>query len=131
MSDRLTRVVIHDLGPAAVAAMPRYDLSSISEEPPGPFPPFAFHGCAGGIASTVGAGPWELHTAGDELLHLLDGELSITVREQSGEATYHLAAGDLMIVPAGCWHRSWSDSGVTFLFLTPAEGNRHAFGDPA
>jgi mannose-6-phosphate isomerase-like protein (cupin superfamily) len=71
-----------------------------------------------------------LHTTGDELLHVLAGETHVTVREPTGEVTRTLRAGDLAIVPRGCWHRSDAPDGVTLLFLTPADGNEHRFDDP-
>jgi mannose-6-phosphate isomerase-like protein (cupin superfamily) len=128
--ERSVVMIVHDLTPDTVAAMPQVDLGTVSEEPPGPIPLFAFHGCTGGIASTIGSGPWELHTAGDELLHVLRGETHFTVREPAGEVTRTLRAGDLAIVPRGCWHRGNAPGGVTLLFLTPAEGNEYNFGDP-
>jgi mannose-6-phosphate isomerase-like protein (cupin superfamily) len=132
VSESPTVVIVHDLSPEAVAAMPRYDLSHMTEEPPSPMPPFEFHGCTAGIASTTGVGPWELHTTGDELLHILDGKLHLVVREPNGEAMHPLRAGDLVVVPKGCWHRGTpGPAGVTFLFLTPKDGNRHTFGDPS
>src|SRR5213075_10727 len=97
----LTAVVVHDLSREAVDSMPRYDLSETPEEPPSPIPPFEFHGCTGAIASTVGLGPWELHTAGDELLHVLDGELHLVVREPGGETLHQLRAGSVVIIPRG------------------------------
>jgi mannose-6-phosphate isomerase-like protein (cupin superfamily) len=124
-------MIVHDLSVSAVDAMIRYDLSSVTEEPPSPIPMFEFHGCTCGVASTSGLGPWELHTAGDELLHVLDGEVNFTVREPSGEITRPLRAGDLAIVPRGCWHRGDSPGGVVVVFLTPVDGNRHSFEDPS
>ena len=43
--------------------------------------------------------PWERHTAGDEMLHILSGECRLTIREGSGETARTLRAGDLVVRP--------------------------------
>jgi mannose-6-phosphate isomerase-like protein (cupin superfamily) len=123
-------VIVHDLSPDAVSKMVRVDLASATEEPPSPIGSFDFHGCVCGVGSFVGRPPWELHPAGDELLHILAGECQLTVREERGEMTRTLHPGDLVIVPSGCWHTNDAPGGVTMLFMTPREGNRHSWQDP-
>jgi mannose-6-phosphate isomerase-like protein (cupin superfamily) len=109
--------------------MDRADLANATEEPPSPIGYFDFHGCICGVASFVGRPPWEYHTD-DELLHILDGESELTVRRAPGDETRTLRAGDLVIVPRGCWHRNDAPSGVTMLFMTPTEGSTHSWDDP-
>ena len=75
--------------------------------------------------------PWELHTTGDELLYILAGSTSLTVREPEGETLRTLRAGDLVVVAKGCWHRNDAPEGVTILFMTPREGSQHRWEDPA
>jgi len=102
---------------------------SIWRRCPGPpdsaIEPFEFHGCDCGVASFKGQPPWELHTAGDELIHVLAGGTRLTVRGVGGEVVRQLRPGDLAVVPSGCWHRNDAPGGVTLLFMTPREGNRH------
>jgi mannose-6-phosphate isomerase-like protein (cupin superfamily) len=124
-------VIVHDLSPEAVSDMIRVDLANATEEPPSPIGYFDFHGCLCGIGSFVGGPPWELHSAGDELLHVLTGECHLTVRENGGEIQRALRTGDLVIVPHGCWHRNDAPTGVTMLFMTPRDGNSHSWEDPA
>jgi mannose-6-phosphate isomerase-like protein (cupin superfamily) len=124
-------VIVHDLRPDAVSRMTPVDLASATDEPPSPIGNFDFHGCVCGVGSLVGRPPWELHPAGDELLHILAGESQLTVREERGEITRTLRTGDLVIVPRGCWHSNDAPSGVTMLFMTPRDGNRHSWQDPA
>jgi mannose-6-phosphate isomerase-like protein (cupin superfamily) len=124
-------VIVHDLSPDAVSKMIPVDLASATEEPPSPIGNFVFHGCVCGVGSFVGRPPWELHPAGDELLHILAGECQLTVREQRDEVTRTLRTGDLVIVPRGCWHANDSPGAVTMLFMTPRDGNRHSWEDPA
>jgi quercetin dioxygenase-like cupin family protein len=84
-----------------------------------------------GIGSVVGRPPWELHPAGDELLHILAGECQLTVREDGDEISRTLSTGDLVIVPRGYWHSNNAPNGVTMLFMTPKTGNKHSWEDPA
>jgi mannose-6-phosphate isomerase-like protein (cupin superfamily) len=124
-------MLVHDLGPEAVASMTRVDLATVMEEPSSPIGLIALPGSICGIASFVGRPPWELHTAGDEVLHILSGECDLTVRDDTGETTRTLRAGDLTIVPQGCWHSNYAERGVTMMFITPREGGQHSFSDPA
>jgi mannose-6-phosphate isomerase-like protein (cupin superfamily) len=119
-------VIVHHLGPDAVSRMAPVDLSHATEEPASPIGYFDFHDCVCGIGSFIGEPPWELHTAGDELLHVLAGECELAVIEAGAEHTRRLRAGDLVVVPRGRWHRNQARDGVTMLFLTPREGNQHS-----
>jgi mannose-6-phosphate isomerase-like protein (cupin superfamily) len=107
------------------------DLAHVSKEPAIPIEPFEFHGCYCAAASFKGNPPWELHTTGDELLYILPGSSSLTVRGPEGEMLRNLRAGDLVVVPKGCWHRNDAPEGVTMLRVTPREGNQHRWEDPA
>lgn len=124
-------MIVHDLSPTAVSNMVPVDLANATEEPPSPIGVFGFHDCSCGVASFVGRPPWELHTTGDELLHILAGECQLTVRENGSETARTLRTGDLAIVPGGCWHNNDAPTGVTMLFITPSDGNRHSWEDPA
>jgi len=110
--------------------MIRVDLAKVNEEPPSPIGYFEFGGCTCGVASFAGMPPWELHNAGDELLHVLAGESRLTIRNADGEISRLLRTGDLAIVPRGCWHRNDATDGVTMLFMTPSTGNSHSWDDP-
>jgi hypothetical protein len=51
----------------------------------------------------------------------------MTVRQTGSEIVRELAAGDLAVVPKGCWHRNEASDGVTMLFRTPSDGNQHSW----
>jgi mannose-6-phosphate isomerase-like protein (cupin superfamily) len=123
-------VNVYDLSADAVARMTRVDLATVDREPDSLVGPFDFHGCRCGVASFVGQPPWELHNGGDELLHVLAGESELTVLTDGVAETRRLKAGDVAIVPQGCWHRNHAVSGVTMLYMTPREGGRHSWDDP-
>ena len=123
-------MIVHDLSRNAVAGFARVDLSTVTEEPPSPIGYLEFHGCICGVASFTGRPPWELHTAGEEMLHILDGESELTIRHVSGDETRTLRAGEVVIVPQGCWHNNNARDGVTMFFMTPKDGNEHSRAEP-
>lgn len=75
----------------------------------------------GGVftGSFVGESPWERHTAGDELVHILKGRAELTIMTDEGEEILDLKAGQLTVVPKGLWHRFRAPQGVTVLTATP------------
>ena len=123
-------MIVHDLSADAVRNMIPVDLANATEEPPSPIGYFDFHDCVCGIGSFAGRPPWELHTAGDELLFVLAGQCQLTVFEGSEKDTRILRAGTLAIVPRGCWHNNDAPEGVTMLFMTPRVGNEHSTQTP-
>src|SRR6516162_11361869 len=121
--------IVRDLSARSVAAWPTVDLAHVSKEPASPIEPFEFHGCYCAAASFKGNPPWELHTTGDELLYILAGSSSLTVRGPEGEMLRNLRAGDLVVVPKGCWHRNDAPEGVTMLH-DAARGQPAQVGGP-
>jgi uncharacterized cupin superfamily protein len=123
-------MIIRDLSSEAVAQMVLVDLATVSEEPPSPIGTFQFHDCTVGVGAFSGRPPWELHTDGDELLHILAGESELTMLEEGGPVTRWLRTGDLAVVPQNCWHSNNAPEGVTMLYMTPIAGNRHSWDEP-
>ena len=123
-------MIVRNLSQAAVRAMARIDLADVTEEPASLIEAFDFHGCDCGVASFVGQPPWERHNGGDELLHVLSGEIESTLRENGRDVVRTLRAGDLAIIPRGAWHRNHAHSGVTLLYMTPRDGNDHSWDAP-
>ncbi len=122
---------VYDLSAAAVRGMARVDLATVTEEPASAIGDFDFHGCACGVASFVGQPPWERHDGGDELLHVLAGQSTLTVLAADGtEETRLVREGEVVLVPRGRWHRNNAPDEVTMLYMTPTEGGAHSFDDP-
>lgn len=124
-------MIRHDLGPEVVGLMTQVDLAALGREPDSPIGHFEFHGCTCGVAAFTGAPPWEHHTAGDELLFVLAGASELTLITENGREHETITAGDLVVIPQGCWHHNEAASGVTFLYMTPTTGNEHSWDDPA
>jgi mannose-6-phosphate isomerase-like protein (cupin superfamily) len=82
-------------------------------------------------------GRWERHDGGDELLVLMAGRCTITVRRSDGRQTAHDAErGDVLLIPKGAAHSfTLHTPEVHLLFVTPREGNStwngEADGDPS
>jgi uncharacterized cupin superfamily protein len=69
--------------------------------------------------SFAGESPWERHQNGDELVHILNGETTLTIIVDGNRQVLEMAAGMLTVVPRGCWHRFQAPLGVTVLTATP------------
>ena len=87
---------------------------------------------SGGVftGSFIGESPWERHTAGDELVHILKGETELTIMTDDGPDILFLKAGMLTVVPKGLWHRFCSPKGVTVLTATPHPTDHSIAIDP-
>jgi quercetin dioxygenase-like cupin family protein len=72
---------------------------------------------------------WERHPAGDELLHILDGETDVVTLTDAGSIRSTAPAGSLFICPQGLWHRLEPRSSGAMLFATPGAGTEHSGAD--
>lgn len=67
---------------------------------------------------------WEVHPAGDEILLLLSGEMTI-ILEGDPDETFTMQSGEAFIVPRGRWHRVKVTEPGEMVFMTPGEGTEH------
>jgi uncharacterized cupin superfamily protein len=86
----------------------------------------------GGVfaGSFSGESAWERHTKGDELVHVLWGETTLTVLTDDGPQVLEMKTGMLTVVPQGCWHRFHAPDGVTVLTATPRPTDHSTAEDP-
>lgn len=77
-----------------------------------------------------GQSPWERHGKGDELVHILAGETTLTILTQEGPRELALKAGMLAVVPQGHWHRFHAPGEVTVLTATPQPTDHSRADDP-
>ena len=89
----------------------------------------SFNQCMVGLVRYSGQPPWERHPNADELLHVLDGEIDITVLTDHGPVQATACGGSIFVVPQGLWHRTLARATVALLYVTPAEGNEHSFAE--
>ncbi len=86
----------------------------------------------GGVfaGSFEGESAWERHPNGDELVHILSGETTLTILTDDGPQLLKMKAGMLTVVPRGCWHRFHAPDGVTVLTATPHPTDHSTAEDP-
>ena len=77
-----------------------------------------------------GESPWERHGKGDELVHILAGETTLTILTNDGPQELRMTTGMLTVVPQGCWHRFSAPKGVTVLTATPQPTDHSTAEDP-
>ncbi|TAJ93860.1 MAG: cupin domain-containing protein [Gammaproteobacteria bacterium] len=68
---------------------------------------------------------WERHPAGDEILYLISGELTLIFEIEGEERLLKLTAGRLAIVPKGVWHTAHMIQACLLLALTDGAGTEH------
>ena len=72
---------------------------------------------AGGFS---GVSQWERHPNGDEIVQILKGSVTLTLRDGDGnEKKLDLAQGMIAIVPQNTWHQFHAPDGVTVMTTTP------------
>lgn len=82
------------------------------------------------LGSFSGQSPWERHLHGDELLHVLAGEVDITILTETEPVHLTLRTGSVFIVPQGLWHRQVARTAVTLLTATPTPTDHSDAADP-
>jgi mannose-6-phosphate isomerase-like protein (cupin superfamily) len=66
---------------------------------------------------------WERHLAGDELIHILDGSVTLEIVCDDGPPkSFPLRTGTVAVIPQGAWHRFISSEGATQMAATPFPG---------
>ena len=69
---------------------------------------------------------WEIHPAGDEIVCLLSGDVTMVLDRNGVEELTHLSGpGGFVIVPKGTWHTARTSVSTTMLFVTPGEGTEN------
>ena len=68
---------------------------------------------------------WEMHPAGEEVLVLLDGRMTLILDQPDGEQRVEMAAGATCIVPRGVWHRALVPQTSKFIGITYGAGTQH------
>lgn len=70
---------------------------------------------------------WERHPAGDEMLFLLSGAVTVHLRDEAGGevATTPLLAGTCQVVPAGTWHRLTVEDAGDLMVITARANTEH------
>ncbi|WP_299395173.1 cupin domain-containing protein [Pelagibius sp.] len=68
---------------------------------------------------------WEMHPAGDEVLVLMNGRAIVVLEEPDGPRQIEVSAGEVVIVPRGCWHRIKVVEPGKMVFMTAGDGTEN------
>ncbi|HMK99385.1 MAG TPA: cupin domain-containing protein [Acidimicrobiales bacterium] len=68
---------------------------------------------------------WERHPAGEELVALLSGRVTLVQEVDGEERRTDLENGQAIINPTGVWHTADVHELSQFLFITPGRGTEH------
>jgi mannose-6-phosphate isomerase-like protein (cupin superfamily) len=69
---------------------------------------------------------WEAHPAGDEIVCLLSGDVTMVLDRNGIEESIHLRdPGSFVVVPKGTWHTARTSVPTKMLFVTPGEGTQN------
>jgi mannose-6-phosphate isomerase-like protein (cupin superfamily) len=69
---------------------------------------------------------WERHPAGDELVCLLSGSVTLVLERGGTEERVELdKPGEYVIVPQGTWHTAHTTGPANMLFVTPGEATEN------
>jgi mannose-6-phosphate isomerase-like protein (cupin superfamily) len=71
------------------------------------------------VGHWAGRSEWERHTAGDEIVMVVDGRTTIFFLLGDEERAASLGPGELVVVPEGTWHRFETPDFVKVLSVTP------------
>ena len=66
-----------------------------------------------------GTSQWERHPNGDEIVQILKGSVTLTLKNGAQEESVDLTAGMIAIVPQNTWHQFYVPDGVTLMTTTP------------
>jgi len=82
------------------------------------------------ITKFAGAGHWERHPKGDEIVQIIDGTTTLHVVSDGRSEAFNLSAGAFLIIPQGAWHRFESAAGVSLMTATPQPSDFCSVDDP-
>jgi mannose-6-phosphate isomerase-like protein (cupin superfamily) len=66
-----------------------------------------------------GSSEWERHPNGDEIVLALEGTTTVVLLKNSEEERVFLTEKELVVVPAGVWHRFEGSERLKVLTITP------------
>ncbi len=68
---------------------------------------------------------WERHPAGEEVVVVIAGSMTLVQEIDGGERRTKLTAGQAIVNPKNVWHTADIDEPCRTLFITPGMGTEH------
>lgn len=88
---------------------------------------FASHALVAMYRFSSDWGSWECHPAGDEIVILLSGAVTMVLRIDGQEQATELSEpGGFVVIPRNTWHTARVAQPASMLFITPGEGTQHS-----
>lgn len=84
--------------------------------------------CLVRVAKVQGEHFWHAHDFTDELFMVVDGELGLALRDDSGERIVTLTEGAFYVVPKGIEHKPFSTDGASILLIADRNLGRRTDG---
>jgi mannose-6-phosphate isomerase-like protein (cupin superfamily) len=66
-----------------------------------------------------GSSEWERHPNGDEVVMVLDGTTTVILLRNAKEERFFLSGNELVVIPAGMWHRFEGSEQLKVMTITP------------
>lgn len=108
------------------------DLDAVAAAAEGPWQPriaASFNGFDAKVARFEGEFVWHVHENADEFFLVLDGALTILLRENGVQRAVELAPHEVYVVPRGVEHKPTARGGASALMIEPSGtvnvGDRH------
>jgi quercetin dioxygenase-like cupin family protein len=83
-----------------------------------------------GTGSVGQRSPWERHPEGEELIHVLEGAVEVTLLLDSGPASTRVEAGSMVVIPIGVWHSHTALAATVEFGATPGKIEHSTAADP-
>lgn len=117
--EKLEKLEVYDLAAALVGVKElRVNEATSEDDAMASMRPLAeWNGCTVGLVRFSGETPWERH-AEDELLHILEGEVEVTILRPDARVVGMARKGSVVLVPRDCWHRQHARVPTALLFVT-------------
>ena len=71
------------------------------------------------VGQYSGSSEWERHSAGDELVLSLEGTTTVVLLVKGAEQRVAIGPNELVVVPAGTWHRFENSNRLKVVTVTP------------
>lgn len=87
-------------------------------------------GSVGVYWSGSGISPWELHPQDEELLYVIEGDVTIEILSETDRVEIAVPQGCCVVVPRNHWHRHKVDTLVKEMYVTPGPSETSFAEDP-
>jgi quercetin dioxygenase-like cupin family protein len=87
-------------------------------------------GSAGVYWSAHGVSPWERHPEDDELLYVIEGDVTVEVLTEDDRIDVLVTEGSTFVVPRNHWHRHKVNALVKEMYVTPGPSETSFADDP-